>query len=411
MKRKLLLLCAVLSTLGLIASCSDDKEEQVVDYTMNIYGQSYAMTSGALWESTVNIISEKEAYVYYDTYLNPDGEEVTDEVHGFTMGDKTIQTGNFILSLYGEGLNYNSQLNEVKGEGACISFHLASEDPYDLVDGTYTYSAMKTPFTFTAFSSSLYNMSGISEVAAQIVEGEVTVRRETDGTYSVKYNCKTSSGARVTGDYKGTLDYCSISKSPFASYSDIALEGLQDSVMITEDFLGTITLYNQLDNYNAALYACASGVRKYMNTSKRNDIELAIYYNTETNEFLFQSPIVMRKYFEHDSTFDIPINTKYMSAPTSFTDDDFENLSADDLSFNIEENIPISFQLDNFTPCYVFFKSGTGISGVIKVKSYRPGVMSTNVIVAGLWTQSWMTSPSLVIDIKSKADFKDADIR
>lgn len=410
MKRKLLLLCAVMSALGLTTSCSDKTEEEVIRYTMNIYGLSYTMTSGALWESTMNIVSSKVEYIHYDTYENDEGEEVTDEIVGFKMGDETFTTGNFILSLYGEGLSYNAELNEVKGKGACISFHLASGDDSKLKDGTYTYSTSKEPFTFTAYSSAMFDMGGITEIPAKIIEGEVTVTTN-NGIYTVKYDCKTSSGARVSGDYSGVLYQNKISKSPFAIYEDVNISGLQDEVLVTTDFMGTVSEEVSMDDsYDLALFACASNLNKYMNAEVRDDIELAIYYNAETNELLLHSPIVMRKYLGHDASFDIPVHTEFMYAPSTFTDSDFENFSADDLNFDIEDT-EIAFQLNNFKPAYVFFKSGTGISGVLKIKSFRKAELQTNVLIAGYWTMSWMGAPSLVMDIKCKANFKDADIR
>lgn len=411
MKRKLLLLCAVMSALGLTTSCSDKTEETVVNYTMNIYGLSYPMTSGALWESTINIVSSKAEYIYYDRYENEDGIEVVDEVVGFKMGDKTISTGNFILSLYGEGLSYNTELNEVKGTGACISFHLASEDAEKLKDGTYTYSTTKNPFTFTAFSSAKFDMSGIDEKPAKIISGEVTVSSASDGAYTVKYDCEISSGAKVNGTYSGILHQNKIAKSPLSISNDVMINGLQDEILLIESIEGDIYETPMLDDStDPALYACAENATKLMSSAVTDNVDIAVYYNKDANELLLQSPIVMRKYLGHDAAYNIPGHTEFMYAPSTFTDADFENFSVDDLNFNIEDT-PISFQLDNFAPAYIFFKSGTGISGVLKVKSFNPLEQITKILIAGYWTQTWNLAPSLVMDVKCKADFKDADIR
>lgn len=408
MKRDLLL-CAVISALSVLMSCSDNEETRT-DYTMEIYGQSYPMTSGAIWQSSTYYVADKVEYIFRDTYENSDGVMVTDEVKGYTMSDKTVVAGNFILSLYGDGLTYSPDVNETKGKGACISFHLASESTTEVTEGTYHYATTKAPGTFTAYSSALYDMSSNSQVAAEITEGEITIRKEGDG-YSVSYSCKTSFGATISGNYAGKFSNTKIVKASIAHYKDVNLYGLQDPITLGDYVDGVPVPQLGLNNVSPALFASASGaVKKNSTYVVRNDVDLALFHDKEEEALLFCSPITVRRYSGHNNDYNIPIHTEYMFAPSSFTDEDFENLTADDLNFEITDS-PVRFDLNSFSPKYVFFRSGTGVMGVIKVKSI---LKPTQITVSGRPPMFGLIAYLLSgfeMDVKSKADFRDADIR
>ncbi|MCS2583574.1 hypothetical protein NXY00_10430 [Bacteroides sp. BFG-551] len=106
-----------------ICSCSDQDDNLInPDKMIRMYGYSYNLHSGVIWQSNPNVIASSIPYIYEDTY-EKDGTMVTDRVEGFCVGDEQIETGNFMLSLYETGLYGNMELEKSQGEGACICFH------------------------------------------------------------------------------------------------------------------------------------------------------------------------------------------------------------------------------------------------------------------------------------------------
>jgi hypothetical protein len=110
-----------------------------------------------------------------------------------------------------------------------------------------------------------------------------------------------------------------------------------------------------------------------------------------------------------------------MKAPSSFTDESFENLSASDFTVDITPetvSIPVS-DADSFTPVYLFFKTGKGTQGVIKVKEYIPMEEKVYDLLgsmygdsyAGLMLYYYTQNPILVMDIKCPAIVSDPKIR
>ena len=128
MKKKVYLIGIMLWALSCFWGCSDSKDDAVSPERMiRLYGRSYNLQSGVIWQSNPNTVATSVPYVYEDVYEYR-GEQITDRVEGFRTGDDWTETGNFMLSLYEDGLYYNEGLEKAQGEAACICFHLASAE-------------------------------------------------------------------------------------------------------------------------------------------------------------------------------------------------------------------------------------------------------------------------------------------
>lgn len=161
-----------------------------------------------------------------------------------------------------------------------------------------------------------------------------------------------------------------------------------------------------------SLFSLSTGLSQIANDARKNkeQIDLALTWNKEQEAFYFESPIRIRSMLDHKSKYDFPCHTVYMNAPEGFSDTDFENLSADDFSFQItEEKVKISTA--DFKPAYVFFQTGKGVLGVIKVKSYVPQDMKTEYdIYTGGYIDSPL-NPSIQLEIKCPAVVANPQIR
>ncbi len=101
-----------------------------------------------------------------------------------------------------------------------------------------------------------------------------------------------------------------------------------------------------------------------------------------------------------------------MKAPASFTDTDFENLDATAFNTNIEESdveIPVTTSED-FETSYVFFETGHGVKGVMRLKQYTPR-SEGSYDYYGVMTYKYEIGPKLLMDIKCPAIVSNPQIR
>lgn len=420
MKRIVLGMASMLFAVSLLTSCSDDDESTSVESNVSMYGLQYSFTSGVIWQNNPHDLVTTVPYIYKDTYTTDSGTEVTDEVEGFTFSSDSKQVGNFMISLYEDGLTFNGELSSTKGTGACICFHMNSEDVNSLSDGKYVYGNENEPGTFVAYASSEYSTS--EKVTPAVVDsGYVNVSHSGD-EYSVEYEVRTTFGGIIKGVYKGQLAQCRVPQVESAEYSDIKLMGLLDQTYVTYWIYGynygTATDYdngtNSDFNNGYALFSLTSGMAQtaYGSRKAKDKVDIAMKWDEANSQFRMESPIVMRKYLGHDSYYDFPCHTIYMKAPSSFTDDDFENLSSEDFATTItdeEVTIPVTTP-DDFQPVYVFFKTGNGVQGVIRFKQYFEGY-STILDRGGAVTYEYPVNPSLLMDVKCPAVVANPQIR
>ncbi|MDE6451778.1 MAG: hypothetical protein K2L23_05730, partial [Odoribacter sp.] len=141
-------------------------------------------------------------------------------------------------------------------------------------------------------------------------------------------------------------------------------------------------------------------------------IDLAILCDKTEAAFVFESPIHIRRWVGHDDKYNFPCHTIYMKAPADFSDTDFENLNAETFSFTItEEKVEIPTQ--DFKPCYVFFQTGQGVQGVIKVISWIPesALVRTDQLMGGMLGARIPVNPALKLEIKCPAVVANPQIR
>ena len=409
MKKTWKMIPVFLSALALNA-CSDSDDGMNDSAILEMYGQQYELKEGVIWENTPNWVVEQKEYVYDDTYENQDGEIVTDQVKGFTIGDNAIETGNFMLSLYENGLTYNEDLQVGVGEAACICFHLASPSKTELVSGKYTYAIDKRPNTFVAYASSDYNSSK-SDPAAIITAGEVNVAKEGDN-YVIDYVCKTSFDGVIQGRYIGPLHYSKVSLQVSSSFANLALAGLLKEVTTETFFMGTAAgVETDVDRDNGlAFFSTYSGSLKYAKNKGKEFIDVALVWDDENQEFRFESPIRMRSYLGHQDKYNFPCHTIYMKAPESFTDADYDNLEKNGFEFEIKDE-KVTFPIEGFKSGYVFFQAGNGTKGVIKVKDFSPLGKKTVVEYPDILWYECPANPVLHVDIKCPTSVINPNIR
>ncbi|MDE6452447.1 MAG: hypothetical protein K2L23_09260, partial [Odoribacter sp.] len=338
--------------------------------------RSYHLASGVIWQNNPNIIVSTVPYVWEDKYVDDGGDEVTDRIEGFEAGKDRTETGNFLLSLYEEGLVFNEKLEAATGKAACVCFHLASPDVNRLAAGKYVFDESRKANTFSGYCSSEYSTQTSVKPAA-FSAGEVTVE-ELGGDYRVVFRCETTFGGEISGEYVGKLDFCRVSQVSSTEYKDISLAGLMEEVEVTmwyndvfiemaygslmemmgitsvDDFAEIMGLeadngkYFDVANaekdydlaYNGtSLFSLTTGVGQLVNDARKKpeQIDLALLWDKTEAAFVFESPIHIRRYVGHNNKYNFPCHTIYMKAPANFPDADFENLNAETFSFTITE--------------------------------------------------------------------------
>lgn len=397
------LLCMVLP------SCSPkDELVEVSTSNMQAYGLNFELSHGIIWESNKNSIAGKEPYIYYDTYIDADGNEVTDEVVGFTRSKEVKETGNFQLSLYEKGLTYNQSLGNIEGRGACISFQLNSAEINKLTAGKYVYTAeSKSANTFIGYSSVLYDTQKAAE-PAEITQGDVTIGN-TGETYHIQFKGQTLMGTDISCEYKGTLVEQKVKQLSSALYSDISLAGLLDTVVIENDLWGEIEIEKVIDSSNGkAFFSTTTGTSQLANAAGKEKVDIALRWDSENQSFVFESPIRMRSWLGHSDKYNFPCHTTFMKAPESFGDEDFQKLEETGFSFAVlDEKVEIDTK--SFTESYVFFEAGNGVKGVMHVKRFTPLSKRVDDVWGMIITRP--INPTIIMDIKCPANFLNPKIR
>lgn len=116
-----------LAFLGASFCGCESEKENAIDASLQIYGKTYDVQTGIIWQSNPYTSYERVPYIWEDVY-EENGTQTTDKVEGFVSSTESKSSGNFMISLYQTGMNYNEQLKEVSGWGALVCFHLASKE-------------------------------------------------------------------------------------------------------------------------------------------------------------------------------------------------------------------------------------------------------------------------------------------
>ncbi len=390
----------------LLYACSSSEDEIPADRLLQMYGAKYAIDYGVIWQNNPNVVASTIPFSWQDVYVNEKGEEVSDLVKGFTVGNEKIETGNFIVSLYEDGIMLDEQIGEIQGKAACISLHLSSPDKDKLIPGRYVFDLDKKAYTFSGYCSSEYDSSSDKIVPAELADGEVIVEKIGDD-YKIEFSGKTSFGGNVSAEYYGPLKLKRISQITFAAYNDIVLTGLLDSIYKKEDYLGNVSESYILDEEGKAFFSTVTGKTQHVRFSNRSIVDIALYWERNKEVFCFESPIYMRQWLWHQ--YEFPCHTKYMKMPESFTDADFDKLEETGIAFEIkEENVEIS--IHDFKPGFVLFETGNGVQGIIRYKKYTPISLFTEEWFEG-YTVTSTINPTLLIDVKCPATISNPQIR
>ena len=415
MKKINYFMTAVIGVCLCFNACSD-KENGPEPSRFQFLGQDYDLTSGVIWKSNRNVLISTVPYRYEYNYITEvdeetglGGEEATNIVEGFKAGSDMTVTDNFMLSLYGTGLTFDNNTKTVSGQGACISFHLSTSDIDKIVPGKYIFGKEKRANTFMAWTSISYKPGAGNNTLLEITSGEVLIEQNTDSWY-IRFDCTLANGSKLTGQYESTLYSSKVEQPAYAAYEDVTIAGLLDSVTMTLSYapeLGGMILANvetaDIDN-GKAFYSTTTNESYIANTPEeiRNKIDIGVVWNKNDKSFVFESPIKMSSYLWYNITLTCPCHTTYTKAPATFTDEDFAKLEDTGFSFESkDEKVVFGGTEATFSPGYVFFETGNGIQGVIRIKRFIPmGEISMPFDPSGVTYLTTPVNPVLIIDIK-----------
>lgn len=417
MKKNCGISTAVFVAMIVLLSCSDDDKELSTNGRISFYGENYSLELGAVYHDNNHSVIAVEDYIFEDRYQGEDGEQ-TDQIKGFCAEVKDKQTGNFLIGLYEQGFVLSDLTKDARGSGACICLRIASPETDKIASGKYIYSLNRDEYTFKGYSSVNYN-SGSSTTPNELTGGEVYISQEGD-IYTITFHCTTSFGGVIEGSYTGTLKSFDIQKEigTVNYYENVNLEALFDRIEYTDsegvqrcepDYLRATSFFlsSTQQVYSANLY-------KGLAESVKKGIDIALAYDRVNKAVYFESPIKMRSLLWHntfqdenlfDYSFDLPCHTRYMPAPQSFTDLDFEALSKqEDFLFSFSE-AKVSIPVETNTPSFVFVQTGNGLQGVIRVKKIYP---ESTEMISGI---VYPVNPCIVMDVKFPRSFSEQQIR
>ena len=403
MKKNCRILTAMLLALIGLPSCSDEDNELSATGRISFYGENYLLEQGAIYHDNNHTVIAVTDYTFEDRYQGEDGEKV-DQVKGFSAEVKGKQTGNFLIGLYEQGFVLSDLTKDARGSGACICLRVASPEVDRIVPGKYAYSLNRDEYSFKGNSSVKYN-SGGSTTANELSEGEINISQEGD-IYTITFNCKTSFGGPIEGTYTGSLKSFDIRKEigTVNFYENVKLEALFDKVEYTDpegvfhsepDYLRATSFFlsSTQQVYSANLY-------KKLAESVKKGIDIALAYDRTNQAVYFESPIKMRALLWHNT-----FHTKYMPAPQSFTNADFEALAQqEDFVFDFTES-KVSIPVGSTTPLFVFVQTGNGLQGAIRIKEVIP---ESTEMIGGI---VYPVNPAIVMDVKFPRSFSEQQIR
>ena len=389
--------------LCLFVSCSDN-EFKGHEQAFSVYGQQYDIGEVVLWHSNNStVVSQYDScwvdkYTFFSDPYNMDASmiEKEDSVYFFTANIENEQTGNFVLSMYEEGIVVHEELQSAFGRGACVSLHLHSSDAENLKSGTYHFGTESKEFTFKGFYAVDYEFGEDKPVYATISDGKVEVTIEGDNL-SVFYNCKTTNGSTLAGHYTGTYRQFDIRNADYdkevvATINDNLLEALFSREWtpgwnVTSDpepdYLAKAFFSSKLESNQTG-----EGLNNISDQERKNQIDIALAYDDAEDLIYFESPNRMRKLLWHGTypkytelfpgygyfvsySFDLRCHTKYMLVPAGFSNADFENMENDDFNFTIQ-NERVAFSPETVCPIFLYMENGHGVRGCIRINRIEP---------------------------------------
>ena len=374
-----------------IISCKDDNNDNLPgDNQYRMYGINYDLFSGILWHEIPGNVLELKTEIFYDNYsrvrkTNDDRDTIIyyrDTIKVPSADVKNEITGKFVISLYGNGVSFDTQEGRTLGKSNVLSFHLAvPEDEFET--GKYTFATTNEAHTFYGYACSEYNFTQRIGATNPIDTGELNISLQGD-IYEIQFDCKTTSGQTLKGSYKGTLLQVDNRKNSLIEIKDLELEGLPDTSYTYYYWENPPYFQPSPYDLNTKIMGISStgltfgfSTGYYQVTDKKNvDLGYCNYYKTK-DKYCFISPVRLRVYQNHQYT---PMNhTKFINdvagSGIQFTLEDYERLTpADGAVFRAFDIVPDYKEIDASAPLprIVLFQNSNGMKGAIKIKEMVP---------------------------------------
>lgn len=374
-----------------IISCKDDNNDNLPgDNQYRMYGINYDLSSGILWHEIPGNVVDLTTETLYDNYSRvkktSDGRDTViyyrDTVEVPSADVKNQVTGKFVISLYGDGANFDPEEERTVGVANVLTFHLSvPEDEFKA--GKYTFATSNAANTFYGYACSEYDFNKKTGPANPIDTGEINISVAGD-IYEIQFDCKTTSNQTLKGSYQGTLRQVDNRKNSLVEVKDMVLEGLPDTAYDYRYWNNPPDFQAYpYDRYAKVLGLSSTGLTfgfysgYYQVTDKKNvDLAYCNYYKTK-DKYCFISPVYLRLYMDHQLT---PQNhTKFINdvatSGIKFTVADFDNLTlSDGPVFRPFDIIPDKKEIDVNAPLprIVLFQNSNGMKGAIKIKEIVP---------------------------------------
>ncbi len=372
---------------------------------VTVYGQDYPIGMAIAWENNARLIYKQSPHQF--SYTNSSGDNVT--LDGYKCETDIELLGNYMISLYEPSFSYIEDLNEVKGEGVVTTLNITTADP-NVIEGTYEFSGVTQKNTFFAFHSTNYSTLEDRNVAT-IVDGSLTIRKIGE-EYLIEYDLKNEFGGTIKGRYEGNVKTTKVALQSENRTKGIRMNALQEECDWVQYMFGMIyDLYSGLsDTRSAAYFSTSMGAATLSDTGTPEKIDVCVLWNKEEDKLYFISPLESSQYLNEENSF--PNHTEYTMAPSDFTEEDYNNVEISEIAtYFSKSTIPAVFDIENFKPGYVFFKSGQGLMGVISVENVTPSSHHKDIIMANMMWNEGTNTPGLIISARSPGNFSSPQIK
>mgnify|MGYP001290992573 CR=1 FL=1 len=147
---------------------------------------------------------------------NNDDQNTSGYTWGIIEDDGYVtNSGNYVLwlNLYSDGIEWDCPDGEGSGSGKIMYFEMFTSNSGIFDEGTYNYSSSFGEMGTWDLGEYTNNASAANPDDTNWVEltsGTVTIAKD-GSTYSISWDCATSSGFGVSGSYTGSLEYCDTS--------------------------------------------------------------------------------------------------------------------------------------------------------------------------------------------------------
>ena len=387
MKIRIWLYALLLAFTGVFSACNSEEEEPLTAVgqagVATIYGHEFHLASALLTQRNDYEVYETIPYTWTHTYTDAKGNVVETPVNGVAIGENGVKAGYFTLTLFDPNVGYNETTQDLSGSGLCLTVHFATEKSDVLPTGDYMGSETPTPGTFKAYYSTRYSTGepNLTRVMP-ITEGTITVTSLTADHITLAFNMKSPVGTDIKGTYDGSLRQKDGRTLSLITGTDLKLYGYTSDVhapyylvadpskMLQDNIEKGYGLLSCLINVSGSKTATPAVL---LGTPELGDVLLA--WDADKKVFRLMPPVsVPISYkafnwssFKYEDKYAYFTNyTKFMKAPASFGEAQYNDLDNTGISFTMEE------ETVEFAPGetgYAFFETCQGVKGVIHFKT------------------------------------------